>query len=958
WRQFNFFECVKIPDAEDASAPGPVALSPASSGAVIASTDSYIFLGTQDGQLQAINRSFKVAASIQAYAHGRLHHIMPCDEDLLVTLGDEPTSSGADGPTLKTWSLSMSKKGVLQFKLLSAVPLHSQRPHPITCCTTLPDLSQVAIGSADGRVVLVKGDLVRDRGAKQRTVYESEEPITGLQFLVSNKITTLYIFTTSKLLTLTTISASGKSVTQVPRIMESVGAALGCIAYDKHKNQIAVVRQDALYLYTVDGRGPCYALEGSKSAIHIFKDYTIILQPPSETRASAMKSLGRIGNTDAIDDATKLTMLQTDHKFISHTSLFPQGLRTVLTCWHELFLITLDGRLFQLTEISMQSKLDILQGKSMYTLAIQIAQEAQYDEAAVDAILIKYGDYLYSRDDFEAAVKQYIKAIKRCDVSAVMRKFLEAQHVPLLTEFLEALHRAKLSNADYSTLLLNCYAKLKQKEKLQDFVREQGGHAIDLDVAVALCRQAGYYDQAISLTAQHKNHVMCIGIMTEDKQDFASALAYMRKLKKPEDLGLLLTHFGRILMAHLPAETTRLFVEFYTGSYMPETEVQAAGIISPPRRVTGGYTAVIPVPVKSGDAQSSAASILTTEEEAAQYLAPPPRSAFPIFVDYPEHFRHFLEVLLERQTHTEEDLKTRADLVSTLLEIYLQLANKSEDVDAQSKWQEKAKALLDRESNVVDSSNALLLFHLASYKEGAMLVQERSGRKEDVFRSYCTARDTPGVLRTLKSYGQDTPQLYPLALKYLTSAPQIVEEAGPALGLVLNQIKERRLLVPIQVVQALSANAVATMGIIKTYLADIIERERREIEANTKLIASYKQETLEKETEALKLAESAIQLQMARCSRCGGTFDFPVIHFLCKHSFHQRCVLDNAAVSQIGPNATEPACPICHDADTAVQAMADTRRQASTEKHELFLEGLEGARDRAAYTFARLDFES
>lgn len=46
---------------------------------------------------------------------------------------------------------------------------------------------------------------------------------------------------------------------------------------------------------------------------------------------------------------------------------------------------------------------------------------------------------------------------------------------------------------------------------------------------------------------------------------------------------------------------------------------------------------------------------------------------------------------------------------------------------------------------------------------------------------------------------------------------------------VLQRINQDGLLSPLQVIQALSNNAVVTMGRVKKYLSDNIDRERKEI---------------------------------------------------------------------------------------------------------------------------------
>lgn len=99
----------------------------------------------------------------------------------------------------------------------------------------------------------------------------------------------------------------------------------------------------------------------------------------------------------------------------------------------------------------------------------------------------------------------------------------------------------------------------------------------------------------------------------------------------------------------------------------------------------------------------------------------------------------------------------------------------------------------------------------------------------DIFRSYTSANDTVGAIKALKKYGALEPQLYPAALAYFASSPRALEEAGDELDAVLRKIDEDGLMAPLQVIQTLSTNAVATMGMVKKYLTGTVERERKEI---------------------------------------------------------------------------------------------------------------------------------
>lgn len=91
------------------------------------------------------------------------------------------------------------------------------------------------------------------------------------------------------------------------------------------------------------------------------------------------------------------------------------------------------------------------------------------------------------------------------------------------------------------------------------------------------------------------------------------------------------------------------------------------------------------------------------------------------------------------------------------------------------------------------------------------------------------ANDTQGAIKALRKYGPEEPQLYPAALAYLTSSPKVLEEAGNEVEAVLKKIDEEGLMAPLQVIQTLSVNGVATMGLVKKYLRDSVGQEREEI---------------------------------------------------------------------------------------------------------------------------------
>lgn len=230
-----------------------------------------------------------------------------------------------------------------------------------------------------------------------------------------------------------------------------------------------------------------------------------------------------------------------------------------------------------------------------------------------------------------------------------------------------------------------------------------------------------------------------------------------------------------------------------------------------------------------------------------------------------------------------------------------------------------------------------MLSHLSNFRDGTTLVREQQGLRFDIFRSYTSANDTAGAIKALRKYGPEEPQLYPAALAYFTSDPKILDDAGDELDLVLKKIDEDGLMAPLQVIQTLSTNAVATMGMVKKYLSDTIERERKEISNNRRLIESYRTETESKRKEMDGLRDKSTVFNARRCAACGRSLDLPTVHFLCKHSFHQSCLNET--------NGVEAECPKCAAANNNIRSFRKAQED-SADRHDMFQDALQRSRDK------------
>ena len=308
----------------------------------------------------------------------------------------------------------------------------------ISAFAVLDDLSQLAIGFANGAVTMVRGDLIHDRGAKQRTVFESQEPITGAEFREGSNLTTLYLATTGRILTLT---ISGKGQGQPAKPLEDTGCGVGCMSFNHNTREIIVVRNDAIYTYGMHGRGPPLAYEGPKQLVKIFGQYVVLVSPPQPASTSKLSPMRFFGGsrTDDTFNTTSLSVLDTDLRYVAHSESLTSQVKEVFMEWGDLFILTLDGKvnpllayvvasqltfnqLYRYHEKSLQQKLDILYQRNLFVLAINYAQKANLDNIQKNVILRRYGDFLYQKGDYDTAMQQYLKAIDNTEPSQVIRK--------------------------------------------------------------------------------------------------------------------------------------------------------------------------------------------------------------------------------------------------------------------------------------------------------------------------------------------------------------------------------------------------------------------------------------------------------------------------------------------------------------------------------------------------------
>ncbi|KAI3602873.1 vacuolar membrane protein [Moniliophthora roreri] len=1134
WRQYPFFDKVTVRDVHDAAST-PDVFKSAPEISTIASSSAGVIVADIHGSVHLLNRDFESISSWVAHVGGRVTHMVE-RKGILVTLGEEDT---VRSPLLKIWDLNQKDKRTTAPLLLRSVKVQlSNRPHPVTTLALSATLSHLAIGLGDGTVLIYR-HLDQALAAsstsltaipKPRVIHESPtEPVTGLGFREptpapahdsksKDKIENmadpnlyLFISTTNHVLV---YQATGRGSGANASVVDEIGCGLGCATMDGgisalihgeslttiqagHANigkgmggrdsgrVMFVAREEALYMVGIDGRGNCFAHEGLKASVQVHAAYLVIVSPPAVPSASAasatMRNIARAGDVEG--EVTKVTVFDPANKLVVFTGTFIQGVRDVITApWGNLYVLENNGELTHLSEKPTSAKLDMLYSRGFYSGALTLARTHGLDESSVADIHRQYGDYLYSRGEYDASMSQYVKTLGHVKASYVIRKFLDAQRIHNLVTYLQELHAQGLANSDHTTLLLNTYTKLKDVARLDSFIKTESKAKLrqqdksdreehdpeelpfDLDTAIRVCRQAGYFDHAGYLAKKYERHEEYLRIQIEDAERYADALAYFRKLGV-DAAESNLARYGRALLANLPEETTQLLIDLCTSTGTnlefidtsaedtPVSNVSAAGKIGAAAAGGASYlsylslnkgsttgqvsdTATIPAPsiktVKAGDSSSirdetatvkngegtiNAGSVSGTPRTssppptiaaapapavlAASGLTattigtarPPrvqpvkrlsPRLYFAHFVDHMEQFVVFLETVAKRrwdqsldadtdskvksngaanngvvdspvdEEDTESEKKDQVAVWNTLLELYLTLpgvsATATSPAQSEETLRDKAIRILQSKDIPYDPTHALILCSSHGCTKGLVLLWEKMGMYEDVLRFWMD-RDKEGVseasaevVRHLRIYGPQHPHLYPLVLRFLTSSSELLSRHKVDVKEVIEHIDKEGILPPLGVVQILSRNNVASVGLVKEWLIQRIKQEREEIQTDQEWMNSYRMETAEKrkQVEELSNPEHPKSFTVTRCSQCKGQLDLPSIHFMCNHSYHQRCLPDN-----------DTECPNCAREHGVIREIRRNNEQLASQ-HDVFLsEVKEGGFKAVADAFSR-----
>ncbi|KDQ10179.1 hypothetical protein BOTBODRAFT_178371 [Botryobasidium botryosum FD-172 SS1] len=327
WRQFSLIDATPVTDVHNLGS-SPAVFKTLAEISTLGTTSVGVLVADIHASIHVLDREFV------AHLGGSVTHLAAWSTR---NTRDEATRL----PLLKIWGLEHSDKTGLPHLLRSVKVQGGSRPRPVSTITLSHSLSHLAIGLADGTVLLYQhldqslfaGSNRLTSLAKPKIILDSAtEPITRLGFREPDERPDededededlhLFIVTTDRVLV---YLASGKESGGTPAVIDEVGAGLGCAVMDQRAREIVIGPDDAI-------NGPRTRSEHTAST------------SSSSNPVTVRNAIGRAPNL--MLSMSKIVTLFTSTcvaaKLIAYSDAFKDGVRDVVRAWGEISMLCSD----------------------------------------------------------------------------------------------------------------------------------------------------------------------------------------------------------------------------------------------------------------------------------------------------------------------------------------------------------------------------------------------------------------------------------------------------------------------------------------------------------------------------------------------------------------------------------------------------------------------------------------
>ncbi|OHT10120.1 vacuolar membrane protein pep11 [Tritrichomonas foetus] len=566
-----------------------------------------------------------------------------------------------------------------------------------------------------------------------------------------------------------------------------------------------------------------------------------------------------------------------------------EHIKYLLNEWGGLIIVQENNEILVLDEPSTEQKIQNLCSRfNQFEIALKLAKKQKLPPTVIATIHRDKGKKAYNRKNFEEAINEYILTIGSLEPSFVIKQFLDPQHAGLLIRYLEELqkHEAKTASAStkklHSTLLFNCYAKLRHEEIIAQKIAEAAECAVsnqepsfDVDSAIDVLNHSGYTEFARELAKSFGKHQTYMKILYDSGEHMGIFQHFQNLNADVADSAIC--EYGGWIISRMQSESEKLrFADFMVSI------------------CTKGIDELVNGQTVNHTCNPEHFKIIFNEKTENIYHhflnrlceINPQKLTETLWNDFiATTLACDMKSLTKVMNHPNAKYSTEQALI-ILQEPAILLKDKKKKYDEAKKANKQDDPIL--QININDVTTPL------GYINAALIALYN---KRQVYTEILEILPPEKIPNACETYGENDPHFW---LEGLREAER--RNKGDVIKEIVRRIHEKDLFPLNSLLKPKISFSEFTFDIFADLIQDDFQKMQKQIEEKSKQLESI-DEQLQKDHKIVdQLTTQYYTIKPVNCSFCKLPIDRPSYHFLCGHAYHKHC-LDGGAV----------VCRVCKD---------------------------------------------
>ena len=563
--------------------------------------------------------------------------------------------------------------------------------------------------------------------------------------------------------------------------------------------------------------------------------------------------------------------------------------RFFLNEWSGLTIIMNDGQIVVLDEPPTEQKIQKLCTYfNQFEVALKLAKKQKLPPTVIADIHKTKADKAYNRKSYEEAIKEYIFTIGSLEPSYVIKKFLDPQHASLLITYLEALESHESSQSSttastkglHTTLLFNCYTKLKQTEIIRKRVELASEYAtsnneppFDIDAAIDVLSHSGYPEFAEQLAKSFNKHETYMRILYDSNEPMK--IFYHLSNLNANDVDQAIQQYGGWIMSRMdnPVEQNK-FADFIASICTTGVTEKVDGIISRKCCKPDHFKMVFSE---------------KTEKAYYHFLtklcnSDPTKLSEVLWNDYiSTALSCDIQSLNKIMAHPNANYSTEQALI-ILQQPALKLKELKRKYDNAQKAN-KPDPILEK-----INYNDDIVVPLGFIKSALITLYD----KRKVYAEILDLLPTEKIPNACETYGEYDSNFW---LEGLREA--IKRNNGPTIKDIVRKIHIKKLFPLNSLLKPKTSLSEFTLGVFSEYIQEDFASMQKEIEEKSRELAELDANIQKDQKLVHQLRTQYFIAKPVTCANCKLPIDRPSYHFLCGHAYHKHCLEGGAEVCKI-----------------------------------------------------------